>query len=557
MKCKVCNTENMDTAKFCKHCGNPIDIQEQPQQDLTEKAEKSTIKEENNENSVNKRKKIIVLSIVLVILLFFVIGIGLIYWNTLNPDTVERMLIHGKYSKAKEYCLKREPTTTSDTTPLDGVALSILSDYKDKAISYERTYNSINTLLQIDEARDNKEGVEAITKILEELQLLESSDMKASSDGVSSTSNIDPVSVPEQVSEEEIFYLYDVEDSIRQAELGSGLVQVNECILKEDESMTLGELIDCLKNSKEGIYLSFKYMDNDINMDGVNEPGGGIACTCFHDYYGRKFFTVYALNLTDEKVRNKDLSVIEVAPEYEARELLFNIHYAGNINAGLMKDMGLETSEYYDKADGLNLTYDTINGYINKQTEFVEQTSDSTYNVYTIPHILKSGDDGETIRFVYMFDTDLQTLKCRISRRRAEEKNYIKIGEVNDKSVLDSISDEQWDSINNSVIDTMEHSSYPYSEEGSVVIKGIVLYKQYTNTQIAFICKGTSPTQGDHYDLCKSDIYIGFDGNVHIGNVGQYDHFWPSECGGEEQAEIKAIEKITRIDHNEVLYSYR
>lgn len=223
--------------------------------------------------------------------------------------------------------------------------------------------------------------------------------------------------------QENTFKLFDVMPEIENSKIGDGIVQVNDVLLHDDGTMTLGEAIDKLKNSEDGdklIYVCWT-KDQEFQLDGLIDAR---SIDCVKVYYGDDYSdfyselcSIYVYNASDEIAEEKDACIVSVEGSvYNWPEAPYslNVFYAGNLNYGLYDD-DLKESEYYGKnATMPRLTYDTVEAFLDNQNA-ADVTYDESSHKY-IATILREMPCGQYIEEALSIQYDMQTKECTIHK---------------------------------------------------------------------------------------------------------------------------------------------
>lgn len=106
MKCPSCNSENSDSAKFCKKCGTPL--------------KESTISHQNMIDSMNNESKSNSTTIIIAVLVIIAVVLAgaFIYVNMHNSDASQNSNAHaGNSSSAKPVNQQQQQPQQQETTP--------------------------------------------------------------------------------------------------------------------------------------------------------------------------------------------------------------------------------------------------------------------------------------------------------------------------------------------------------------------------------------------------------------------------------------------------------
>lgn len=221
--------------------------------------------------------------------------------------------------------------------------------------------------------------------------------------------------------QENTFKLFDVMPEIENSKIGDGIVQVNDVLLHDDGTMTLGEAIDKLKNSEDGNKLFYGCMgeEKEFAFDGLVDPRGSESLIVYYgdDYsdYTAELCSISVFNPSENMVEAKDAYVVKViGTAYNKIEAPYamNIFFAGNLNLGLYEDQ-LKESEYYGKNATLpRLTYDTVEEFLNNQNADEVTYSESEHRYTAICN--EEMASGDYLQYKLMLEYDKQTKECRI-----------------------------------------------------------------------------------------------------------------------------------------------
>lgn len=324
--------------------------------------------------------------------------------------------------------------------------------------------------------------------------------------------------------------IYDVRQEIKDALLGSGLVQINDCLVREDGTMTLGEFIDTIdKNCSESENLRFMVNDSDINMDGLNNEGDSVTCHVHNTAYDCDFFDIRTFNPYEGLTENKDLWVISVEASYcdQSHPIPINIHYAGDICAGKLLKNGLEKTDYYNKALGVSVSYDNVENYLKTQGLKNPQLDNNRYK-YVGPPLILDGT-GQTIRYKYSFNVDLQSKLCVVDRSFEMKRDSAHYADLSHEDYL-SMDEAVKNRLINEVKSYYQNEySDPYEaydpQEGSVEFLGFRAGRQYNKTEIDYVLKCIPSADwavqscGQLYILFSAEPYIGYDGRIYNGHL--------------------------------------
>lgn len=188
----------------------------------------------------------------------------------------------------------------------------------------------------------------------------------------------------EETLEEQIIS-FECMDEIREADPGSGLIQIDDVIIQY--GCKISEMMEKIENSQSsfGCYDDYVYNENELVLsnDSVN-----MLFAKDGDFY----FQVQARNLTDETVSLKDCVVGRIITQKSAKG---NVFYAG-----------------FDEQMGDAATYENVKNVAMKDYKLESETSESDANnlqkkyikiLYIIPN--STSQSGE-LWLYFVFDSD-------------------------------------------------------------------------------------------------------------------------------------------------------
>lgn len=153
-------------------------------------------------------------------------------------------------------------------------------------------------------------------------------------------------------SQKETFKLYDVSKEIKNSTFKDQIAQVGDVVLREDGSMTVGEVVEELRKNGPILIKDGKSKDL-ITKNSLIDPAGRESCTLVGGDE-KEICGLEYVNVTEDALSAYECKVIAISPPLRTGNLnTLNFFYAGNICSGIYGAEADQVSNTKEYAKGL------------------------------------------------------------------------------------------------------------------------------------------------------------------------------------------------------------